>query len=281
MSDGNDFGSVLRGMRELSQPEPVPTSTRRRTTGMRRQELAEAAGVSVDYVVRLEQGRSRRPSDAIVDALARALRADAAQAAALFQAAGYSPPNSVVNRTLDPALGRLLERVGDVAAAVYSADWWMLGWNELWAELLGDPSQFVGRERNLVWQVFASDMWRPIPKDRSLRELKIELASDLRRESVMFPQDPTLHGLVDALRANGGEFQEIWQQTTAARHVAERKNLRHPSGDILLDADIIQLQGNSQNLVIYSAVPGSSDAAALAKLRRPSASHIYERHAEP
>ena len=78
--------------------------------------------MSVDYVVRLEQGRSQRPSDVIVGALARALGADAVQTAALFQAAGYSPPTSTVERELDPALHRLLERVGNVAAAAYSAD---------------------------------------------------------------------------------------------------------------------------------------------------------------
>lgn len=266
MSDGADFGSVLRSIRDRATPDGAMPSARRRATGMRRQEVAEAAGVSVDYVVRLEQGRSQRPSDVIVGALARALGADAVQTAALFQAAGYSPPTSTVDRELDPALHRLLERVGNVAAAAYSADWWILGWNGLWSALLGDPVQVAEHERNLVWQVFASDDWRPVPKDRSLYEFKLALANDLRRQSIAFPHDTQLHRLITTLRDGSDEFSAMWQRTTAARHGAERKTLRHPIGNMVLDADVLQLQGTSQNLVVYSARPGTADAAIFAKL---------------
>lgn len=272
MSSGTDFASMLRSLREQALPDSIVPSARRRATGMRRQEAAEAAGVSVDYVVRLEQGRSRRPSDEIVGALARALGADTAQTAALYQAAGYAPPTSIVNRVLDPSLQRLVARVGNVAAAAYSADWWILGWNDLWVALLGDPNRFSGPERNLVWQVFATDARHPMPMDRPLPELKVVLASDLRRESIAFPHDANLQELIVDLLAASPEFAAVWEQTTAARHGAERKTLLHPSGDLLLDADVFQQQGTGQKLIVYSAVPGTTDADALAKLHiSPSA----------
>ena len=222
--------------------------------------------MSVDYVIQLEQGRSARPSDAVVGALARALRADTTQTETLFRVAGYAAPSPVLERTLDPVLERLLARVVNLAAAAYSADWWILGWNDMWAALFGDPAAFGGYERNLVWQMFASDDWRPTPRDRPLHELKEGLANDLRRESVAFPHDAKLQDLIAALRAANPDFAQVWEQTTAARHSAERKTLRHPSGTLLLDADVIQVQGTSQNLIVYSAEPGTPDAEALASL---------------
>ena len=182
--------------------------------------------MSVDYVIRLDQGRSQRPSDAIVGAPARALGADADQ----------------------------------------TADWWILGWNEWWSALLGDPAAVCEHERNLVWQVFAGDDWRPLPKDRSLYEFKLALANDLRRQSIAFPHDAQLHRLITTLRDGNDEFAGMWQRTTAARHGAERKTLRHPVGDMVLDADVLQMQGTSQNLVVYSVRPGTADAATFAPL---------------
>ena len=97
-------------------------------------------------------------------------------------------------------------------------------------------------------------------------EFKLALANDLRRQSITFPHDAQLHQLIDALRDGSDEFSDIWQRTTAARHGAERKTLRHPIGDMVLNADVLQLQGTSQNLVVYSARPGTADAAMFAKL---------------
>lgn len=231
---------------------------------MRREELAALAGLSVDYVVRLEQGRSTHPSAQVVEALARALRLSVDETVVLHRAAGLTPPAGSVERRVPRSVERLAARLGNLPAAVYSADWWLLRWNPLWAALLGDPAAMTGRDRNLVWQVFAERRWRAQPADRPLGDYQRSLVADLRALLVEHPTDPKLGELVDALGRHSPDFAQQWTEGGAGRLRSERKRVTHPQvGDLLLDCDVLQVPGSEVRLLVFSAEPGSPDAGRL------------------
>lgn len=124
-SGGMDIGATLRVWRERLRPETagLPSGRARRTIGLRREELAELTGISVDYVMRLEQGRANHPSSQVVTALARALRLTTAERDHLYRLAGLASPTAQeVSDNIPPGLQRLLGRLGEAAVAVFAAD---------------------------------------------------------------------------------------------------------------------------------------------------------------
>ena len=126
------LGSYVRAWRQRPQPESVGLSARgpRRTIGLRREELASLAGISVDYLVRLEQGRAVNPSTQVLAALARALRLSVAERDHLYAVAGQaSPKRTAISSHLTPSTQRLLERLDDVPVSVYDAAWTIIAWN--------------------------------------------------------------------------------------------------------------------------------------------------------
>lgn len=261
MTEVHNLASLLRSWRERAEPDVAGRARdRRHTPGLRREELATMAGVSIDYVVRLEQGRATRPSSQVLDALAKALRLSAGEVGVLYRSAGLSAPPSPVDRRLPTSVERLASRLDAVAVGVYSADWWLLSWNPRWAALLGDPTSFSGPDRNLVWQVFTGEHWRAAPADRPLREFQEALVADLRIAAAEHPADERLLDLVTNLRATSAVFDEQWAAGRAAAHCSERKNIRHPCGDLVLDCDVLKVAGSDTNVLVYSAAPGSADA---------------------
>lgn len=129
---GLGLGATIRAWRERLSPSAVglPSGRPRRATGLRREELAERAGVSVDYVVRLEQGRSTAPSAQVVASLAHALQLTAVEREHLYRMAGLVPPNGEpIPDHLPSGVHRVLNRLGDVAVAVFAADWQLIWWN--------------------------------------------------------------------------------------------------------------------------------------------------------
>src|SRR5882757_1879561 len=160
MTEGAGLGATIRAWRERLSPSAVglPSGRKRRATGLRREELAERAGVSVDYVVRLEQGRSTAPSAQIVGSLARALRLTTTERDHLYRMAGLVAANDdPIPDRLPPGVHRVLNRLGDVAVAVFAADWRMIWWNPGWAALLGDPSTSPPELRNFARERFPVD----------------------------------------------------------------------------------------------------------------------------
>lgn len=159
----------------------LPTGGHRRAAGLRREELALLAGISVDYVTRLEQGRASNPSLQVVDALARALRLPAAERAHLFRLAGLAPPGpETVPAYITPSVQRLLDRLAGTPVAVYDASWTLLMANPPYAALMGDPSGWRGDQRNGVWRnlLGADSRVRHTPESR--RALEAALVADLR-----------------------------------------------------------------------------------------------------
>jgi transcriptional regulator with XRE-family HTH domain len=266
-----EFASLLRGWRDRSAPSGPATSARpRRSPGMRREELALLAGISMDYLVQLEQGRAANPSSPVVAGLVRALQLDVTDAAVLYRSAGLAAPTSAVDRRVPDSVERLLDRSPGWPAAVYAADWWLLHWNSAWSALMGDPMQLRGRSRNQAWYEMTNDtsaVWID-PQEREV--FRDALVGDLRVARVAHPDDAELDDLVRTLTAASPEFAERWHTARPAVYRGARKTLDHATvGPMRLDGDIFQPAGSDVRVIIYSADRGSEDERRLASALAP------------
>ncbi|WP_405867059.1 helix-turn-helix transcriptional regulator [Streptomyces sp. NBC_01515] len=276
MGVGLGLGATIRAWRERLSPSAVglPSGRARRATGLRREELAERAGVSVDYVVRLEQGRSTAPSSQVVAALARALQLTAVEREHLYRMAGLVPPNDEpIPDHLPSGVHRVLNRLGDVGVAVFAADWQLIWWNPGWAALLGDPSDKPPQQRNFARERF------PIGSGDDVRDVRIAswpvlvrngaasdlaIVSDLRRATGRFPHDVRLAELIRQLTAGNETFARLWASGTVGAHREDRKTVEHPEvGPVDVDCDVLTDGDSDLKIVILTAAPGSSDEAGL------------------
>ena len=265
-----EFGRAVHGWRDRVSPEAagLPAGGHRRAPGLRREELALLAGISVDYVTRLEQGRASNPSAQVVEALARALRLSGTERAHLFRLAGLVPPGpEAVPAYVTPSVQRLLDRLTGTPVAVYDAAWTLLLANPPFAALMGDPSGWRGHQRNSVWRNFLGSpgLVRQTPEAR--RALEAGLVGDLRATAARYPADQRLRRLVADLRANSDRFAELWDSGAVGRHEASRKTIDHPqAGPVTLDCDVLTVKGSDLHIMIYTAEPGTEDAERLALL---------------
>ncbi len=239
--------------------------------GLRREELAELAGLSVDYVVRLEQGRATSPSAQVVASLARALQLQPAERDYAYRLAGLLPPHEGTISTHVPAgVQRMLARLGEFPVGVFSADWTLLSWTPAWAALLGDPSARTPTERSLVRSVFATGpsglaAWPVIQEGDTL---KATLVADLRTALVDYPHDRGLADLVEELRSASAEFTRLWDEGAVGVHVSARKTIVHPQvGEVTCDCDVLTVPGCDVRLIVYTVAAGSADAEKLEFLR--------------
>jgi transcriptional regulator with XRE-family HTH domain len=257
-----ELGACVRAWRERTTPADVglPSGGRRRTAGLRREELATLAGLSVDYLVRLEQGRSANPSRQVVASLARALRLTEAERDHLYRLAGHTPPGPhQMPDHLTPGVQRLLDRL-DAAVSVHDPAWTILAWNPAWAALMGDPSAWSGRERNIVWRAFAGLPTRLIRGDEEARAFKRGTVADLRAVLGRYPRDPALRSLINDLNRIE-EFRGLWATAQVAENHSARKTIDHPEvGPLTLDCDVLTVAGSDLRVIAYTAAPGSVDA---------------------
>jgi len=267
----SEFASVLRSWRERVSPADVgmPAGAGRRAVGLRREELAALAGVSVDYIVRLEQGRATNPSSQLVRSLAIALRLTDQERDHLYRAAGLAPPSAaVVPQHISPGVQRIVDRLGDVPLAVFSATHDILLWNPLWAAINGDPSRYVGMERNLVWRHFTSGHEGVDFDEQHEEDFARDLAADLRAAVGRYPHDGALTHLVSRLRAESPEFERRWSEANVAEHRSSRKTVTNtPVGPITIDCDVLTAPGSDLRIVVYTVAPGGTDEARLDLLR--------------
>ncbi|WP_086725516.1 helix-turn-helix transcriptional regulator [Streptomyces carpinensis] len=269
---GNQLGATIRAWRDRLSPGAVglPVDRTRRSPGLRREELAELAGLSVDYVVRLEQGRAVSPSEQVVGSLARALRLSRDERDHLHRLAGFRPPldRRVVDE-IPPSMRRLLMLLEATPVAVFAADWTLVWWNSRWAVLFGDPTRIGAEERNLVRLRFpvASDRgrltsWPVIPANAEAADRA--LVADLRRAAARFPDDPRVSELVAGRVAGNPRFAAFWAEAAVGRHGEDRKTIRHPAiGEVSVDCDVLTDGDTDLKIVAYTAVPGSEDESKL------------------
>jgi transcriptional regulator with XRE-family HTH domain len=262
------FGQAVRRWRDRVSPQAagLPAGGSRRAPGLRREELALLAGISVDYVTRLEQGRATNPSEQIIEALARALRLSDAERTLLFRLGGLQPPGpDRIPARITPSVQRLLDRMTGTPVAVFDAAWTLLVANQPYAALMGDPSGWHGLERNGVWRNFLelSDRVRYTPQSRT--KMLTALVADLRATTASYPADPQLKKLVAELLQHSGKFAELWNAAGGGVHEAARKTIDHPyAGPVTVDCDILTVAGSDLRIMVYSAEPGTEDAERLA-----------------
>lgn len=269
----DQLGAALRAWRARVRPEDVglPHRGARRTAGLKRDEVAMLAGVSVEYLIRLEQGRSRHPSRQVLDALARALRLSSPVREHLLRLAGAtSAVAGGVPQHLPPWVRRLLQRLDDVPVAVFDATWTLLSWNRLWAALLGEPAPEPGRTRNLVWRLFTApaEAGRVVRTDEERQAFAASAVADLRAVAGRYPADTELQELTGDLRRTSELFAELWESHTVDTRTSDRKAIEHPEvGLLTLDCDVLTVAGADLRIVVYTAEPATTEAHALALLR--------------
>ena len=264
-----EFADVLRAWRDRLTPDEVGLlpGAGRRAPGLRREELAMLAGVSVEYLVRLEQGRARNPSPQLLGALARALRLTDDERDHLYRVAGAAvPPDGVVSQHIGPGVQRVLDHLGDVPIGVFSAAWDLLWSNPLWVALSGDKRDATRLGRNVVWQHFLAGPGVIAFDDAHAEEFSDDLVADLREATGRYPHDPALATLVRRLSAESPDFRRRWAQAHVARHRSSSKVASTPVGPIAIDCDVLTAPGTDLRIVVYTVVPGSADASRLALL---------------
>ncbi|MFE9868962.1 helix-turn-helix transcriptional regulator [Streptomyces sp. NPDC005506] len=267
-----ELGAFLRSRRERLRPEDVglPSGPRRRTPGLRREEVAVLAHISTEYFVRLEQGRAPRPSGEVLAGIAGALRLTDAESDYLHALAGTAPTRTRVHRRdVRPSILALLERLPQTAACVMSATFEVLAWNDLAAALMEDFAPLAPEDRNLARRAFLG----PARPDTTLygisdaTEFRHHVVMELRATLARYPTDPAVTGLVDELRDASPDFARLWERHDVQSAPMLTKTFRHPViGEITVDCDTLTLTDRDQHLVLYSAPSGSPDAEALALL---------------
>ena len=263
-----EFGLALRRWRDQVTPDAagLPVSGHRRAAGLRREELAQLAGISVDYITRLEQGRAVNPSEQVIEALARALRLSCAERVRLFNLAGRVPPGQgTVPAYIPPGVQRMLDRLRETPVAVFDAAMTQLMASPLYVALIGEH---VGNERNALWRNFLGPPGRVRHTPESLLELQTAHVATLRATAQRYPADQTVRQLIDELRARSDLFAELWESGAVTEHQpTSRKTVDHPQvGAITLDCDVLTVPGADLTIMVYTAEPGSEDAERLALL---------------
>ncbi|MFE9772635.1 helix-turn-helix domain-containing protein [Streptomyces sp. NPDC005931] len=264
-----ELSEFLRTRRARLKPEDVGLASfgrHRRVPGLRREELAQLAGVSVAYYTRLEQGNGRNVSAEVLDAIARALRLTDAEQAHLTHLAKprqqRKRPAARIQQTR-PALRQLLDTIDTVPAYVVGRRSDILAWNRTAAALFGDWGELPPQERNWARLVFLDPGYRElfVEWDRKASDI----VSYLRMDAGRHPDDPRLSALVGELSVKSEEFRRLW----AAHDVKEKshgvKRVRHPlAGELTLSFETFQVADDAeQSLVTYHAEPGSPSAEML------------------
>ena len=251
---------MLRTWRDRMSPGQVGLAVNapRRTRGLRREELAVLAGISADYLVRLEQGRASNPSTQVCAALARALQLSDPEQAHLFRLAGHAGGDGVVSRQVPASVRRLLDQLDQHPIAVYDAMWTLISWNRLWAALLGDPSALDERDRNVLWRHFTGGPSRVTHTPAEQAAFEASTVADLRTAAGRYPADPRLAALVEDLCRASERFRTLWAAATVADHEQDTKVVEHPEvGRVALDCDVLATQRGDLRVVVYTARPGS------------------------
>lgn len=260
-----ELAAFLRTRRERLDPDDFglpPRRQARRTPGLRREEVAELAGVSVDYVVRLEQGRGLRPSADVVEALSRALRLAPDERGYLFDLAQQRRRNiDKPATTAAPPLARLVADLSPLPAMLMNHRYDILAWNGEMARLLLDFDALPPSRRNAMWLCLMRPEMREFYVDRE--RIVREGIAHLRTAWAAYPEDQVLSDLIAECTAHDEEFARLWAGREVKVNGRGRKVMRHPDvGEIAVHFEtLLPLQDADQQLVIYRAADEESQLA--------------------
>ena len=259
--DRPGLADFLRKRRELLQPDDVGLvkGPRRRAAGLRREEIANLAGMSVDYYSRLEQQRGPQPSDQMLAAISRGLRLSLDERDHLFRLAGHTAPPRI-RRTdhVSPALLRVLDRLDDTPALVLSDLADTLVQNRLATALLGDQTRHSGLARSAFYRWFTDpDERRHYPEATHAHQGRIQ-AAGLRLALTAGGPDHRAEQIVARLLHLSPEFAALWDQHEVAARFDDHKTIVHPElGEIELDCQALFTENQAQTLLVLTAAPGT------------------------
>ncbi len=267
----DEVAAFLRARREQVKPRDLGLrpSGRRRTPGLRREEVAELAGISTEYYAQLEQARGRHPSREVLTSVAEALGMDRHERTALLELAGLAaslPPSPI--RTPGPGVMHLLARLPDAAVTVQDAKLDIIAWNGLATALLGDIAGLQPDRRNLARRYFLERPGEP-PHFRfeADGQYGAYLMARVRRAFARYPDDPEIDRLIRELKRSD-EFRELWESHliyTPPRHLVKRTE-HAEVGPLELDCLVIEIPEDDQQVVMLTPEPGSVSAERLARL---------------
>ncbi|WP_033339788.1 MmyB family transcriptional regulator [Catenuloplanes japonicus] len=271
MAGLDDLGRFLRSRREALLPEDVGFAGggRRRTPGLRREEIALLSALSADYYARLEQGRAGSVSLAALASLARAMRLSADERDYLFRLGGHQPPpRHSAHAHVDPAMLFLLDALGDTPAHVTDSLCTVIAQNRTATALFGRLAGLPGHESNVVWRWFTYPSSRRLndPAEHGLigRAYVADFRYGLARRS---PGERYGHEIVEELLARSPEFSELWAAHEVAPLVSVRKRMLHPeAGPLDLQCDVVLSPETGHRLHLFRPAPGSGSGEQLAFL---------------
>ncbi|RKS79342.1 helix-turn-helix protein [Actinomadura pelletieri DSM 43383] len=265
--DRRELADFLRRSRERLRPHEVGLAAgpRRRTPGLRREEVSQLAGMSADYYMRLEQARSPQPSVQMLGALARALRLTSDERDHLYVLAGHRPPaGPFAGEHVRPSLLYLLDRLHETPAQIIGDLGDVLAQNSMSSSLFGCICSTEPGERNIVWRWFTDPTIRAAyPAEEHEYHSRVHVA-DLRAAVARRGNDAAASALVERLRRASEEFRGLWARHEVAVRRTARLRVLHPEiGLIEFDAETLLTPAEDQRLFVYTPPPGSPTVEAL------------------
>ncbi|MEU4098682.1 helix-turn-helix transcriptional regulator [Streptomyces sp. NPDC026673] len=261
MADRAGLAAFLRARREALQPEDVglPRGRRRRTGGLRREEVAALCDMSVDYYSRLEQPRGPHPSEQMLSAIARGLRLPLEERDQLFQLAGHALPRKVRRGDhIAPGTMRILDCLEDTPAQVVNDLGETLKQTRMAVALLGDQTAYTGLSRSAHYRWFTDPASRLFRPDSDHAQHSRLMVADLHGTYARDGRDSRVGEFVDSLRRESPEFAELWEERPVLGPYCAVERFLHPRVGVLeLNCQTLIDPGQSQRLLVYTAVPGS------------------------
>ncbi|WP_236538485.1 helix-turn-helix transcriptional regulator [Spiractinospora alimapuensis] len=270
-SNRGELAAFLRTRRHRLQPFDVglPEVGPRRTPGLRRQEVAQLAGMSIDYYIRLEQGRGPTPSAQVLAALTRALLLSMDERDYLFRLVGENPPiTRSPTQDVPNAVRILLDNLTNTPAYVLDAKYDVLAWNHLATYFTGDLENVSPERRNVLRWIFRpGDDGAARREDPDARSFARSCVADLRAAHAQYPGDAGIRRLVDELRASSPDFADIWAAHEVEVRRRVRKRVVHPAeGELRFECQVMHIPESDQRLIAYCAEPGSPTEAVFRRL---------------
>ncbi len=270
-----ELADFLRRRRASLQPQEVglPNGSRRRTPGLRREEVAQLAGVGTTWYTWLEQGRDVRASLDVLESISRALRLTAAERThlVLLGRGEEPPPCKSQSERVSPTLRRLVENLGPNPAFVLGRRWDYLAWNRAALVVLGDIERFPRAQRNHIWLSFMDPTRRErlVDWERNSRLL----VAKFRADSAHHLGDPEFEQLISSLKQSSREFCIAWKRHEVARTGVGRREIDHPVvGMMAFEHAIVHpAEEPEQRMALYSPLPEHDTPAKLAQLMEAAA----------
>jgi transcriptional regulator with XRE-family HTH domain len=262
------LGEFLRSRREAAPRAELgfPALPRMRTSGLRREEVALSAGVSVTWYTWLEQGRDINPSTQVLDAVSQALRLTQAEHDYLFALGGHTPSPPISGGPTPPHIQRFLDALAGYPAFAIGSTWAITAWNTAYAALYPNIAFTEEADRNLLLLMFM---------DPAIRELLPDWDTDSRRFLAEFRAEagsrvgePAYTQLIERLRRGSAHFRAEWQASSVERFASRERRFFHPAvGELLLEHhQLAPVDAPEIQIVAYLPVPGSGAAERLAEL---------------